>query len=180
MGAPPGSVVRVAGLADYTVDDSGRPVLLSLPAGSHAVTVIPTGGTQRSRAAVVTAGSSTPLEYGTMAPPGASSDLQVVTPVEQMCGPVLNRAAWMPATACPGNELVGPDGVRYRALAAQGGVQMAALKADGTPDTGWSTGAKVLLVGAVAAAVGAAWWFYGRDAKTENPGKGKCSCQDHD
>jgi hypothetical protein len=29
---PPGSVVRVSALSDYTVDGSDRPVLLSLPA----------------------------------------------------------------------------------------------------------------------------------------------------
>jgi hypothetical protein len=112
----------------------------------------------------------------------AQTGIQEVPSIESQCGPVLERAAWMPATACPGQELVGPDGTRYRAIAVTGGVSLAALKADGTVDTSWSTSTWLLLGGAVAATGFAAWWFYGRDAKaskTENPGKGKCSCGGH-
>lgn len=181
-GAPPGSLVRVSALSDFTTDDSGRPVLLSLPAGTHSVTVIPPGAPQRTGAATVTAGGNAPLAFGSMTAPAAQTGMKQVTPIEQQCGPVQSPAAWQPATACPGNELVGPDGKRYRALAVEGGVAFMALKADGTVDTSWSTGTWVALGLAGAAVAGAAWWFYGRDAKaskTENPGKAKCSCGGH-
>ena len=180
---PPGSVVRVSALSDYTVDGSDRPVLLSLPAGSHAVTVIPPGGApQRTGAAVVTPGGNTPLTFGALSAPSAQTGIQEVPSIESQCGPVLERAAWMPPTACPGQELVGPDGTRYRAIAVTGGVSLAALKADGTVDTSWSTSTWVTLGLGAAALAGAAWWFYGRDGKStkqENPGKTKCSCGGH-
>lgn len=169
-GAPPLSRVRVAGLADYTVDDTGRPVAIHLPVGNHAITVIPPSGATRVASATVTAGASTDLAYGAMPTPAAvtpgDGPMPTIQTVDEMAGQVINRQPWMPATLRPGAEIVGPDGVRYRALAAAGGVTMMPLKADGTPDTGWSTTAKVLAVGTVLAAGGLAWWYYRQPTKS--------------
>jgi len=180
-GAPGQAVVTIpaAGLS-HTVDATGRPVALDVLPGTYGLTVTPVGDVQRVRSVVVVAGQTVEVVYGTMATPSAV-EIEQVQPVEQMCGPVLNRAAlpWAPATACPGNELTAPDGTRWRALAATGGVTLAQLRSDGTPaPAGMGLGTKVLIVGVVAAAGYAGWmWWSNRKpsgGKQENPGK--CSC----
>jgi hypothetical protein len=183
-GAPPQSVVTIpaAGLS-HTVDATGRPVALDVLPGTYALTVTPVGGARRAQSVVVVAGQTVEVTYGAMPTP-SSVEIDQVQPVELMCGPVLNRAAlpWAPATACPGNELTAPDGTRWRALAATGGVTLAQLRADGTPaPEGMSFGTKALIVGVVAAAGYAGWmWWSNRKPskgdKQENPSKSKCSC----
>lgn len=188
-GAPPQSVVTIpaAGLS-HTVDATGRPVALDVLPGTYALTVTPASGAKRVQSVVVVAGQTVEVVYGTMTTPSAleqdPSTLHPydIAPVELMCGPVLNRDAlpWAPATACPGNELTAPDGTRWRALAATGGVTLAQLRADGTPaPAGMGLGTKVLIVGVVAAAGYAGWMWYSnrkpsKGGKQENPGK--CSC----
>ena len=188
-GAHPQSVVTIpaAGLS-HTVDATGRPVALDVLPGTYALTVTPVGGARRAQSVVVVAGQTVEVVYGTMTTPSAleqdPSTLHPydIAPVELMCGPVLNRDAlpWAPATACPGNELTAPDGTRWRALAATGGVTLAQLRADGTPaPAGMGLGTKVLIVGVVAAAGYAGWMWYSnrkpsKGGKQENPGK--CSC----
>lgn len=189
VGAPPQSVVTIpaAGLS-HTVDATGRPVALDVLPGTYALTVTPASGAKRVQSVVVVAGQTVEVVYGTMTTPSAleqdPSTLHPydIAPVELMCGPVLNRDAlpWAPATACPGNELTAPDGTRWRALAATGGVTLAQLRADGTPaPAGMGLGTKVLIVGVVAAAGYAGWMWYSnrkpsKGGKQENPGK--CSC----
>lgn len=181
-GAPGQAVVTIpaAGLS-HTVDATGRPVALDVLPGTYGLTVTPVGDVQRVKSVAVVAGQTVEVVYGTMATPSAV-EIEQVQPVELMCGPVLNRAAlpWAPATACPGNELTAPDGTRWRALAATGGVTLAQLRADGTPTpAGMGIGTKVLIVGVVAAAGYAGWMWYSnrkpsKGEKQENPGK--CSC----
>jgi len=180
-GAPGTAVVAIpaAGLS-HTVDATGRPVALDVLPGTYGLTVTPVGDVQRVKSVVVVAGQTVEVVYGTMATPSAV-EIEQVQPVELMCGPVLNRAAlpWAPATACPGNELTAPDGTRWRALAATGGVTLAQLRSDGTPaPAGMGLGTKVLIVGVVAAAGYAGWMWYSNrkpsGGKQENPGK--CSC----
>lgn len=179
-GAPPQSVVAMpaAGLS-YTVDATGRPVALDVLPGTYALTVTPIGSAPRAQSVTVVAGQTVEVTYGAMPTPSAQTADTGLQPVDAMCGPVLNRAAlpWAPATACPGNELAAPDGTRWRALAATGGVTLAQLKANGTPaDTGMSLSTKVLIVGVVAAAGYAGWMWYSnrKGGKQENPSK--CSC----
>ena len=183
-GAPPQSVVTIpaAGLS-HTVDATGRPVALDVLPGTYALTVTPASGAKRVQSVTVVAGQTVEVTYGAMPTPSAV-EIDQVQPVELMCGPVLNRAAlpWAPATACPGNELTAPDGTRWRALAATGGVTLAQLRADGTPTpAGMGLGTKVLIVGVVAAAGYAGWMWYSnrkpsKGDKQENPGKSRCSC----
>lgn len=183
-GAHPQSVVTIpaAGLS-HTVDATGRPVALDVLPGTYALTVTPVGGARRAQSVVVVAGQTVEVTYGAMPTP-SSVEIDQVQPVELMCGPVLNRAAlpWAPATACPGNEFPAPDGTRWRALAATGGVTLAQLRADGTPTpASMGLGTKVLIVGVVAAAGYAGWmWWSNRKPskgdKQENPSKSKCSC----
>lgn len=190
-GAPGQSVVTIpaAGLS-HTVDATGRPVALDVLPGTYALTVTPASGAKRVQSVVVVAGQTVDVVYGTMTTPSAleqdPSTLHPydIAPVELMCGPVLNRDAlpWAPATACPGNELTAPDGTRWRALAATGGVTLAQLRADGTPaPAGMGLGTKVMIVGVVAAAGYAGWMWYSnrkpsKGEKQENPSKSKCSC----
>lgn len=184
-GAPPQSVVAMpaAGLT-HTVDGTGRPVALDVLPGTYALTVTPIGSAPRAQSVTVAAGQTVEVAYGAMPTPSAQTADTGLQPVDAMCGPVLNRAAlpWAPATACPGNEMVAPDGSRYRALASTGGVTLMQLKADGTvADTGMSFGTKALIVGVVAAAGYAGWmWWSNRKPskgdKQENPGKSRCSC----
>jgi hypothetical protein len=171
-GTPPRSFVRVGGLFDWTVDNTGRPVEFVLPAGTHGVTIIPPlGSAQRTASVVIVAGQRQDLLYGTMRTPSALETTETgIEPVEAMCGPVLNRAAlpWAPPTACPGNELTAPDGTRWRALASTNGVTLMQLKADGTlaasNATGMGLGTKVLIVAVVAAGGYAAWsWWSNRE-----------------
>ncbi len=183
-GAPGQSVVTIpaAGLS-HTVDATGRPVALDVLPGTYALTVTPASGAKRVQSVVVVAGQTVEVTYGAMPTP-SSVEIDQVQPVELMCGPVLNRAAlpWAPATACPGNELTAPDGTRWRALAATGGVTLAQLRADGTPaPAGMGLGTKVMIVGVVAAAGYAGWMWYSnrkpsKGEKQENPSKSKCSC----
>ena len=179
-GAPGQSVVTIpaAGLL-HTVDASGRPVALDVLPGTYGLTVTPVGDVQRVQSVTVAAGQTVEVVYGTMPTPFAQTADTGLQPVDAMCGPVLNRAslAWAPATACPGNEFAAPDGTRWRAIAAAGGVNLMQLKADGTlADTGMGLGTKVLIVGVVAAAGYAGWMWYSnrKGGKQENPGK--CSC----
>lgn len=179
-GAPGTSVVTIpaAGIS-YTVDATGRPVALNVTPGTYGLTVTPVGSARRVQSVVVVAGQTVEVVYGAMPTPSAL-EIEQVQPVEQMCGPVLNRAAlpWAPATACPGNELTAPDGTRWRALAATGGVTLAQLRADGTPTpAGMGLVTKVMIVGVVAAAGYAGWMWYSHrkpSGKQENPSK--CSC----
>jgi hypothetical protein len=67
--------------------------------------------------------------------------------------------------------------VKWRAIAAAGGVQMAALKADGTVDASWSTGGKVAVVLAVGALGVGAWYFLKGAPQSPQNNPGKCSCQ---
>lgn len=202
-GAPPGSTVRAVGVPDWTVDTTGRPVEFNVAPGTYGVTVVPPSGPQRVGSAIVTAGGSAPLAYGSMATPSSvtagdnpgidsgvpnGTGLQPVTPVEQMCGPIVDKPAWAPATACPGATLTAPDGSRYAvSLAPAGttGVILTKLKADGTPDTGMAGTTKLLIAGGLVAAAAVAWYAWqdsqeskGKGAKVENPSK-KCSCQSH-
>lgn len=183
-GAPPQAVVTIAAAGlSYTVDATGRPVALDVLPGTYALNVTPVGGARRAQSVVVVAGQTVEVTYGAMPTP-SSVEIDQVQPVELMCGPVLNRAAlpWAPATACPGNELTAPDGTRWRALAATGGVTLAQLRADGTPaPAGMGLGTKVMIVGVVAAAGYAGWMWYSnrkpsKGEKQENPSKSKCSC----
>ncbi len=189
-GSPPGALVRVAGVPEWRVDDTGRPVAMHVaPTQPYAVTVTPPSGPVRSGAVTPRADAEVTIAYGSLVAPSsvtAGDSPGTLQTVDQMCGPIVGAPAWAPASACPGQVLAAPDGTRYAvslAPAGQVGVVLTQLKADGTPvEAGWSAGTMLLVGGAVAAA-GAAWWFYGRDAKDskiENPGRGKkCSCGGH-
>jgi hypothetical protein len=180
-GAPPTSTVRCPPAAEWRVNDSARPVAIDLPAGTYALTVVPPGSATRVASVIVRVGETTTVAYGGMPTPSAvtagDSPMPEIQVVNEMCGPVLNRAAWMPPTACPGQEIIAPDGVKWRAIAAAGGVQMAALKADGTVDASWSTGGKVAVVLAVGALGVGAWYFLKGAPQSPQNNPGKCSCQ---
>lgn len=189
-GSPPGALVRVAGVPEWRVDDTGRPVAMHVtPTQPYAVTVTPPSGPVRSGAVTPRADAEVTIAYGSLVAPSsvtAGDSPGTLQTVDQMCGPIAGAPSWAPASACPGQVLTAPDGTRYAvslAPAGQTGVVITQLKPDGTPvDAGWSTGTMLLVGGAVVAAAGAAWWFYGRDAKdskTENPGRAKCSCGGH-
>ena len=166
---------------------NGR-VTFPLAAGNYKLTVDDGAGHTESR--TITVPVAAPIDVSTWITGSSQQNVETgadktppadnlpVREVERMCGPVLNRPAWAPASMCPGDTIAGPDG-NYRALAAANGVELVKLKADGTVDDSMATSTKVLIGATILGAAAVGWYFWksskdGKGAKVENPGK--CSC----
>lgn len=178
-GAPPQSVVTVPGIS-YTVNDSGLPVLFDLAPGTYALTVRPPSGATRSASVTIAAGARSPVAYGAM--PAPQSQMQAVGE----CGLIPNPPPGVPESVCEGSLYPSTNGTTYLAVMREGKVGLVPQGNVPQGNTaqpaaeGWSTGAKVAVVVALAAGGYYAWREWGSDdkakgGKQENPSKGKCS-----
>jgi hypothetical protein len=88
----------------------------------------------------------------------------------------------VPESVCEGVLYPSTNGTTYLAVMREGKVGLVPQASANTaqqPAEGWSTGAKVAVVLALAAGGYYAWREWGSDdkgGKQENPSKGKCSC----